>query len=150
MNNITRLQSIVDEGEAAQSQLNEIAEDIYNVYMTEIKTQKKALKTECPYFDERISELEGCYSGFHDYRISGDELILIGVDNFRGETNTEHDRLPTRVFIEDKEERDRLIKKFVTSKFGSIRNRIKKQQEQEEETERQQFEALKEKYEGTK
>lgn len=150
MSTITELNQIVEAGLWAQSSLNAIAESIYDVYLAEIETQKKALETEYPWFDERISELERCNSGFHSYHISGNNLILTGYDYFRGETNTETDSLPLSIFIDDEQKRNQLIKEFVTSKFDSIRSQIKKQQEQEEENERQQLEALKQKYEGTK
>lgn len=147
MSTITELSQIVEAGLWAQSSLNSIAESIYDVYLAEIKTQKKALKTEYPWFDEKISELERCNSGFLQYHISGNNFILTGYDCFRGETNTETDSLPLSIFIDDEHKRNQLIKEFVTSKFDSIRSQIKEQQEQEEEQQRQQYESLKEKFE---
>jgi hypothetical protein len=147
MQTIVELTQIVNEGESAQDSLNSIAESIYDFYMAEIERQKKELEIQYPWFDEQISELERCNSGFHKYRFSGNDLMLIGRDYFRGETNTEYDSLPIGVFIDDQDKRHQLIKDFVSSKFNAIHARMKKKQEQENEQERQQYEALKEKFE---
>lgn len=150
MNTITELQSIVNNGDAAQSSLNEIAEDIYDTYLTEIESQKAEVQKEYPsHFsdDIRWSELEHfCNCGFHHYRISGNELILTGHDYFRGERNQESDSLPISVFIDDKETRDKIIKDFVKKKADTVRGNIELERQEEETRAKQNYEYLKERF----
>lgn len=147
MNTIAELNKIVHEGGCAQYQLNCIAEDIYDVFVGLVESSKEKLEKEFPGFDETISELERCNSGFYKYSILPDSIIIYGSDYFRGERNVESETIPISVFVDDKTQRDGTIEKIVSQKIDSIRSRLNKKQEQENEEERRQYEALKEKFE---
>lgn len=150
MNTIKELQDTVNAGECAQESLNRIAETIYDTYLEELKFQQEKLAKEFPSYafgDHEISPLQrNLNRGFYSYRIIGDNLILTGQDYFRGETDYESDTLPASFFIDDENERVRLITAFVSEKIISVRNRLKEKAEQEEAEEKRQYEYLKEKF----
>ena len=150
MRTIKELNEVVSLGEYAQDELNSIAESIYEFYLSEIERQKKEFQKEFPMFDDRITDLGSGRCSFYKYNIYGGELQLSDEERFRGETNTEYDTLPSTVFIDDKEEREIIIKDFVKSKFDQYRVRMIRDQNDEDERTRKLYESLKNKYEGNK
>jgi hypothetical protein len=149
MKTIQELEQIVSEGEAAQEQLNNIAESIYDAYLGEIELQGREFEKEFPDFEtNEITKLHRCNRGFHRYYFSDYVLYLIGKDSYRGETDYASDVLPDVIFYYEPERRKEEIKKWVTDRFGALRKQRQEKQKREEEQEKILYDSLKEKYDN--
>ena len=148
INDIKTLQEIACLGETAQERLNAIAESIFDTYQLEVQRVTAELEKEFPgKHIESISPFVRRYYRFDSFHIQNNCFCLKGVESFRGETDYEWDDLPITVWIEDRENRNKIIVEVVKAKIDAIREELKGRELRREAAARLQYEQLKERFE---